>query len=375
MLPSHLHPPRLEDARELVESPAGARATIYIAGPVSPGFTELHEVPRRYRAALEEARRRLDGAERAPDTDAALRGAIDPIELEAADLPRHEWTVASFFGPRFHRLFALPVRARDEVRVGERFALLPLLRAVHLAREFRVLALAENRVRLFEGDAEGLREVQPKGVPRHLTEALGLDLEAEPALRFHPSSRGGDAVIFSGRGGAPDERATDLERFHTVMARAVGRAWSGRDDPLVLVADRSHQGRFQKHARLPGLLERGVEGSPERMEARELHALAWPIVLEEARRADGELGRSLDRLLHAKHLADRREDARRAAERGLVQRLWIAENAPGDDDALEDLVEQVLRTGGEPIVVPPHALHPDTELAAELRAPFDEAAR
>src|SRR6185295_11868207 len=72
-----------------------------------------------------------------------------------------------------------------------------------------------------------------------------------------------------------------------VLANAVARAWAGRNDPIVIVADRAHMGRFRKAAhKLNGLLAAGVEHPPEGMNESELHAQVWPLVRAHIRGSD-----------------------------------------------------------------------------------------
>lgn len=369
-----LRVPRTSDVRKLLESLPGPRVSAYVAGPEEPGFVELHDMPYRVRLALEAARRQLAQVDGAEETDAAVRDFLRPLELDESDLPRElprpEWSFVAFFGPGFTREFALPIRAPDRLRVGERFFLLPMLASLRLDASFRVLALGMNHVQLYEGDVEGLRAIESKLVPASLEAALGEEIEREPDFRFHSSARGGEAAVFTGHGGRPDERMIDFERFYRIVAKAVARVWSERRDPLLLAADRQHQGRFRKQAVLAGLLEKEIEGDPEPLDPRELHARAWPIVLEELARRDEVLSQEVQ----GAKLAHGQVAALEAAECGLVARLWIADDelsaalAPkSESDELEALVETVLRFGGETLVARRSVVPSKTGLAAELR--------
>jgi hypothetical protein len=353
--------PAHETLRGLSGRHGEMRVSVYLPLPRSPGFDEVRQVPQRYERAVEAAEARLDGLGVAAEEQRALLEPMRSAAVELAGMPPLARSIAIFGSQGGLRAFALPVKAEESVRVGRSLHLRPLLASARLEGTFRVLALATNQVALFDGDARGLRRVHGSGVPASLEDALGSEL-TDAALQMHSSAAHGGSPIFHGHGGASAERTVDRERFHRVLADRLQRLWSRRDDPLVLVADESHQGRFRKVSSLSGLLDAGLVGSPERMQVSELFERARAIVLEARAAADHQAAeRAANALAHGAAVGTL-EEAVAAAVAGRVLRLWLTPDARlekhvepdtgrlvdarGDEDAFDELAEIVLARGG-----------------------------
>src|SRR6185503_15671812 len=67
---------------------------------------------------------------------------------------------------------------------GDRFHLTPLLPLLNGNGHFHLLALSQKDVRLYMGDRETLHEVELRGVPRSVEEALHYEV-SEHSLQFH----------------------------------------------------------------------------------------------------------------------------------------------------------------------------------------------
>lgn len=264
--------------------------------------------------------------------------------------------------------------------VAENFALRPLLAASRHNRRYYALALSTNRVALFRGDAFGLATVAAQGVPARLEQALGSE-RTESALRLRGSLAGGRAPVSYRPDRGRDQRKLDVARFYRKIARAVESALEGRREPIVLIATQAHHSGLRAVLRLPGLLEEGVEISPDHLSPSELHARTLPLVeraiaAEEARIADGyegsvNGGKGLHRI----------DDVAAAAASGRIHRLWVKpdERMPGAidptsgalvggrerEDVFDGLVTLVLRHGGEVLVA--DRIPSGDSLAAELR--------
>jgi hypothetical protein len=381
-----LESPSSAALRALADTPEGALATLL--APYASGVAAARENRvrlQRARSVVSEALvgAGLDGAEAERRAAELLRVEADPRKLPA-DLAGRTHGVAAFVGPEGVRPFALGQAPAEEVRIGDCFALRLLLRAVQSDTRFRVLALAQNSVALFEGDAHGLHPDVLPDLPSSLEEALGTELGGHRLGLVSTPAAGIRGARFYGLHDANTERALDLERFHRVVARALEKTAAAGEPPLVLATDESNAGRFRKVAQLPALVADTAVGSPEHLSPAELFARAWPAVAaelgrrERARADDYERARSLGKGLTA---IDR---IAVAAVTGRVRRLWIDEGAevpgrldfesgrvvaaePRAGDALDALATAVLRRGGEVIVGAAGSLPAPAAAVAELR--------
>jgi stalled ribosome rescue protein Dom34 len=157
--------------------------------------------------------------------------------------------------------------------------------------------------------------------------------------------------------------------------------------PLVLAALPEHHPVFHAISQNPALLAAGVEGDPESMSVEQLRAAAWEAVEPQYLSRLAAVSETFTTALaHQKATSDLADAARAAVEGRVSQLLVEAEGvSPGridpatgalsdasiDDpqvgDALDDLAEAVLRTGGDVVVVPGERMPSTSGLAAILR--------
>lgn len=198
--------------------------------------------------------------------------------------------LAAFFAPEFVRLFRLPVALKDHVVVGNRFSIIPLLPAISSNGRFYVLALSQQGVRLLQGTRDRVSEVDLKGVPRSLAEAL-LTHEAKEPFSFHGRRAGEGAGswggIFHGHGVGIDDSKDELLHYFQKIDRGLHPLLIEERAPLVLAAVDYFQPIYHQANTYPHLLEKGIAGNPDRLSSKELHDRTWPMVkplFEEAQR-------------------------------------------------------------------------------------------
>jgi hypothetical protein len=187
--------------------------------------------------------------------------------------------LAAFLAPQFLRLFRLPLAFQDTVVVGKRFSIVPLLPLLTGNGRFFVLALSQKAVRLLQGTRHSVSEIDLKGVPRNLAEAL-LTHDRDEPLTFHtrPTSGGGWGTIFEGHGVGIDDAKDDLLRYFQGIDRGLHSLLREEKAPLVLAAVDYLQPIYRQANTYAHLLEQGIEGNPDRLSRQELHDRAWPLV-------------------------------------------------------------------------------------------------
>lgn len=233
--------------------------------------------------------------------------------------------LALFLAPSFIRVFRLPVVLNERLVVGTRFHVKPLLPLLSGDGRFFVLALSQNHVRLLEGTRYRVTELDLKGVPRNLAEAM-LTHDRDEPLSFHtrPSAGGGPwAAIYHGQGVGIDDKKDDLLRYFQKIDGGLHPLLKEERAPLVLAGVEYLQPLYRQANTYAGLIEQGIEGNPDRWSNQELHERAWPVVrplfeaeLEKARAHYGQIAAT-------EHASARLEEVVPAAYEGRVQTLFI----------------------------------------------------
>jgi hypothetical protein len=233
--------------------------------------------------------------------------------------------LAAFVAPQFLRLFRLPLAFKDLVVVANRVYITPLLPLLSGNGRFFVLALSQNAVRLLQGTRQSVSEVDLKGVPRNLAEAL-LTHDRDEPLTFHarPTSGGGWGAIFEGHGVGIDNKKEDLLRYFQRIDQGLHPLLREAKAPLVLAAVDYLQPIYRQANTYAHLLESGIAGNPDRLSSKELHDLAWPLVQPLFEEAQQRAAAQYRHLAGTGHASGDLEAVVAAAYDGRVETLFVA---------------------------------------------------
>lgn len=235
--------------------------------------------------------------------------------------------LALFVAPDFFASYRLPLEFEPLTVIAQRFHIKPLLPLMHDDGAFYVLALSQNRVRLFKGTRNWIEEVEPEQFPADLAEALAFD-DPEEQVQHHTTtsgSAGGPEVVHHGHS-PTDEKQARLRRFVKDVSDGVADVVRQDPAPLVLAAVDFLHPIFKDAFRNPQLLDRGIEGNPENLSAETLRESAWEIVAPQILQGRKEAQARFESLAHSEQASD---DVRRVvsgALQGRVDTLFVAVN-------------------------------------------------
>jgi hypothetical protein len=267
-----------QDLLALADERGGPHVSIFL--PAQGPGSERQD-PVRLRNLLRDAERRLTTGGRQSET----RDLLAPGLRLAADPASWRDAAAGGLGLLLagggDRRLRLPYRPRELVVVGDRFHVKPLLPLLCGDGRFYLLALSQHRVRLFQGDRSGLRELELPDVPAGLDEAMRLD-DREDQLQLHQSGPvrpgGRPAAMFHGHGVGTDDAKDRILRFFRDVDHGVQRAVGNRLAPLVLAAVDYLRPLYRTASSYPQILAQGLSGNPDHLGAQELHRRAWALV-------------------------------------------------------------------------------------------------
>jgi len=277
-----------EELRDLTQECKQACVSIYM--PTHRGGKEVEQDAIRLKNLLNEVEERLmAGGLRAPE----VRELLEPAHALLPDT--YFWQhqsdgLALFVSAGTIRYYRLPLDFDPLAVVSDRFHLKPLLSLLTGDGRFYVLALSQDEVRLLQGTRYSVSEVSLKNVPQGLAEALKWD-ELERHTQFHTSTvtpqgesarravRGGRPAIFHGHGvDSAAEHKEHVLRYFRRVGQGVREILAGEQSPLVLAAVDYLHPIYRDANAYPHLVESGIQGNPEELDAEELHARAWAIV-------------------------------------------------------------------------------------------------
>ena len=258
-----IDPVTREDLQELAQAGEGTRVSIYL-GTHRSGPETLKD-PIQLRNLLDRA-----------VALGAQEEVLAPMRelLGDDDFWQHQGDGLALFGaPGLFRSFRLPVEVPEQVNVSDSFRVRPLVPLVSDHDNFRILALSQHAVRLFDADRYRVEELDLDGVPRSMDEALAYD---DDTPRVHRAGGGGHN--FHGHGAEEEQGNAELERFFRAVDHGLHERYGVTGTPLVLAAVGHYQRVFATVSTAhTNVLDEVVEGNPERRSPQELHSAAWEI--------------------------------------------------------------------------------------------------
>lgn len=332
-----------------------------------------------FRASLERARELL--VER--DDAARLTEELEEVEPLARDTEfwrQQADGFALFLAPGFRRAFRLSTDVPELTMVGDAFHLLPLIERLQDPARYWVLELAQERVRLWKGDAEGASRLNPEALPVDLRDALEVEFERDVMMvltrketdgSHGDHGRGGVMPVFHGHGErGPGREERLLRQYCRRLDDALNEVLGESRAPVILAAVEENQAVYREASRTELLTEEGIEANVQYWSPEEVHGAGWPIARSQAQeivdraleiweRAGGS-GKAESDVANLSHLVAQGRIRLLMAEKG--RRVWgrrdpetgnveFAREGGEDPDAesveiLDALARGVLRHGG-----------------------------
>lgn len=190
-------------------------------------------------------------------------------------------------------IYRLPRKVNENLVVGPRFYLKPLIRNFQSDQNYYALGLSRDSFRLFSGNRYGFQEIKIADEDRLLTEVLGdqfeggsLNVVSHGGSGGHnPGAHGGMGANYHGHGAKNEEIKVDTQRFFNHVDQFVEKNYSGKHKiPLILVGLPENQAVFREISQSNYLVKNGVERSLEGIAFEDFHKYLWevlePIYLE-----------------------------------------------------------------------------------------------
>jgi Bacterial archaeo-eukaryotic release factor family 7 len=292
------------------------------------------------------------------------------------------------------RVLRLPSSFREQVVVGNRFLLKPLLPLLTSDGRFYILALSHNAVRLLANTHESASELRlPEQVPTSLADFLGgeereNDLQSHSSASFGTVGKGGrHPAMFHGQGVGIDTEKDDLLRYFQRIDRGLHPLLKDETAPLVLAGVAYLFPIYRQANSYPHLLEQGIAGNADRLKAETLRRKGWtlvePVILQ-ARREAAARYQDLAGTTYASHATS---EIVPAACSGRVASLFVARDReqwgtfdaasgtlqtheqaqPGDEDLLDLAAIQTLLHDGAVYAIAQGEMPDASPLAAVFR--------
>lgn len=380
------------DLQELVGKDGKWHVSIYM--PAHRAGRDQQQNPIRLKNLMAEAEKKLlEYGVRKSDIE-EMFGPVEEL-LNDRDFWQHQREgLVVFLSEGYSKIYRLPARFDERVVVANSFHVKPILPLLNGNGNFYILALSMNQVRLFLGSRDTISEIELVDMPKSMGEALQIE-DLQKNLGFHTDTAntvggtGGERpAIFYGQGVEANKKDEILQYFRKVDD-GLSRQIDDESVPMVIAAVDYLQPLYRDASSYRNLLQEGIEGSPDRQDARVLHAEAWklvePIFMKNKQQA-------LDRFaeLHGQQnglASSDLEPVVRASAGGRVETLIVPlgvqrwgrydpetdavrldpESTPWNEDLLNFAAVQTLLNSGNVYAVPRDQIPHEAEIAAIYR--------
>ncbi len=370
------------ELKTLMEKSKGPCVSIFM--PTLRGGAQSQQNPIRFKNLLREAEERLVAAGL---RSSEAKELLEPAQKLLLDGPfwRQSDGIALFLSPKSYRYYRLPFDFEELLVVGDRFNVKPLLRLPATAVRFYILALSQNKVRLFEGANQRINEIdlELEGIPQSLAEVLKYE-DVEKQRHAHSGVPG--TAIFHGHTIADDAKMNILRYFQQID-RGLKDLLRDRQVPLLLAGVSYFFSIYREANSYPYLVQEGIEGNPDRMEVEDLYERAWAIVKPHFFKAQQEAVDLYRQLAGTGRTSNDVEEIVRAAYYGRIDILFVAAGQHfwgtfdpvsnevrmhtgsdhGSDDLLDLAAVHTILNGGVVYAVEPDRMPDNRALAAVFR--------
>jgi|GEM_PF-5655946 len=348
--------------------------SVTIVCPLEPENPDRDLIRLRLRHQVEQAESMLTKAGIEPDIQRVMLSPLHPMATDVLSVPREGETLFAFLSPTKSEVLQLDIKATARVSVASHFHVRPLLGDGRTPTRLFILSLSDAGARLLRSDCFGTTEVD-----------LPLSRENRDAAngeRVRPDGSGSQSA--HGTAGGPKaqtqgfghEQHDDIERdvWYRVVVDALTEALPSRQECLVVVTDRVHQGAFAERCEAASIDAITVAHNPSGLSDAELAKLARPEVVRHGRPDPEQLGAQWAAAMNdGRCLLSSVQIAQRAAE-GRIHTVFFDPDAavaarPGDGmwevvpagesgtiDLVNEVVLATLEHGGETVPVRPGTL-------------------
>ena len=255
---------------------------------------------------------------------------LDSVEtlLGNGRLPSNSDGMALFAKEDDTQVHFLPHSFAERVMIDNQFYIKPLLPLLTEDRDFYLLALSQNDVRLYQANQAKIDDITPSDLPRSIDEAMEYE-DPEKRQQYHTSTDSPQAASqpASFHTHHPDEeKKSRIRRFFQQVDKSISDHIATNDLPLVLIGVDYLLPIYREVNSYNHLLERDIEGNPERLAEHELQVQAWEIVRHYFAQARQDALEKFNTMQGSDKVSTDLDEIVAAAHYGRIDTLFTAED-------------------------------------------------
>jgi hypothetical protein len=373
------------DLRKLTAQQQGPCVSIFM--PTHAAGRDGQQDALRLKNLLGQAERGLiDQGLRAPDARRLIDAARE-LPNEPGFWEKRSHGLAVFITEGVFQRFRVPLALDEKLLVNRRFQVRPLLPLLTANDQFFLLALSQNRARLFQVNQLAIREIKVEGMPKSLPEALNYDVGGRPAqVHSAAGGQGGQGSVFHGQGEDAELSKDDVARYFRLIDAALREPLRDQRSPLILAGVQYLLPIYREISHYACIAAEELPGNPDHLSEQELHDRARPVMTKHVENVRETAAAKYRQLAGTGKTADDVPRVVAAAHQGQVESLFVDRSShrwgtfdpatgnvdlhaapqPGDDELLDLSAVQTLLNRGAVFAVPAEQV-PSPPISAVFR--------
>jgi len=319
----------LDDVKSIIKKNEGAHVSIFMPTHHRGGADQ--QDPIRLRNLLRTAEEKLSARGMRLAEARTMLKPSDNLITDNLFWRQQSDGLALFIDSNSYLYYRVPIILKEEVGVGDRYYIKPLVSLLSNCGWFYILALSQDEVRLLQCTNSGSVRINLKEIPRSKAEALRLETPDNRVQYPVPAPAGGSnlgraTAVQQGEGNRPNYTKRNILRFFDQVSKGVQKTLKEDTAPLVLAGVDYLHPIYRESNLYRNLLPEGIIGNPNGVSDKTLREQAWSIVKPYFERTQREAIADFNKLAGTGLTATGLTDVIPAAYHGRVRFLFITEN-------------------------------------------------
>ncbi len=261
--------------------------------------------------------------------------------------------------------YRLPVKFREKVALEKHFHIKPYVSEILSERRFFLLAVSRNSCRFFQGTPRDIEEITIEDLPQGI-DALIADEDLESSTQQHSAARGGASVIHHGHDDRDQKAPAELLRYLKAINSSLKPHFQDKNLPLIVMCVKDLFPHLKKVFEYQNLLDKFIQGNPDRLSPKELLDKARPIIEPHFKHPYNEMAEKYQELKGSENTSAQIEEIAPASYQGRIANLLVSAakdkngiyhsdkgeielglNPPEGYDLINFSVINTLKTGGD----------------------------
>lgn len=312
------------DIRRLINGEQEPCVSIYL--PTHRAGVDTLQDPIRLKNLLRETEQQLKERGSQPS---AIGDLLQPLQqlVDQREFWQHQADgLALFSSLGFFRRYRVPFTVPELTVAADRFHLKPLLPAMEASKRFYILALSQNKARVYEASRQGMVELEIPDMPESPASSLRTS-GTERQLQSHTAGHRSNTrrfAIFHGQGAVEEDRKQFLLSYFRGVDEALRRESGDERIPIVLAAVDYLCPIYRQASSNPSLLSEEIHGNPAGLSTGELHRVAWNLASSHFREDRLKAVDEYHQLWHTQRTSKDLPAIVTAARQGRVKILFVA---------------------------------------------------